>query len=118
MFAGMGFLLATIWIRLGSDAAKIQDYLSVCFFSVAFLSFMSVSGVPAVRLACAERSAYARSSSRSVPFSCASVARAFTVRTESDRGARLRRAGPGIYSIANTLTILPFVRADLATRLR
>ncbi|GAA96982.1 uncharacterized protein L969DRAFT_90390 [Mixia osmundae IAM 14324] len=46
MFAGMGAMLALIWIRLGTDSGKIQDRLSVSFFSVAFLSFMSVSGVP------------------------------------------------------------------------
>lgn len=47
MYAGMGFLLATIWIRLGHSDAKINDRLSVHFFSVAFLAFMSVAGIPA-----------------------------------------------------------------------
>lgn len=44
MYGGMGFLLATIWIRLGKSDGKINDRLSVHFFSVAFLSFMSVAG--------------------------------------------------------------------------
>lgn len=43
----MGLLLATIWIRLGDSSSKISDYLSVYFFSVAFLGFMSVAGIPA-----------------------------------------------------------------------
>lgn len=40
MYAGMGFLLATIWIRLAEVDTKIDDRLSVHFFSVAFLGFM------------------------------------------------------------------------------
>lgn len=47
MYAGMGLLLATIWIRLGNSDSKINDRLSVHFFSVAFLAFMSVAGIPA-----------------------------------------------------------------------
>lgn len=47
MYAGMGFLLATIWIRLGNSDGKINDRLSVHFFAVAFLAFMSVAGIPA-----------------------------------------------------------------------
>lgn len=47
MYAGMGLLLATIWIRLGNSDGKINDRLSVHFFSVAFLAFMSVAGIPA-----------------------------------------------------------------------
>lgn len=47
MYAGMGLLLATIWIRLGHSDGKINDRLSVHFFSVAFLAFMSVAGIPA-----------------------------------------------------------------------
>lgn len=39
MFAGMGFLLATVWVKLGTSSGKIQDRLSVHFFSVAFLGF-------------------------------------------------------------------------------
>lgn len=59
MYAGMGFLLATIWVHLGTSDAKINDRfvnfiqpqltfsLSVHFFSVAFLAFMvSAAGSP------------------------------------------------------------------------
>ncbi|KAJ6498435.1 P-loop containing nucleoside triphosphate hydrolase protein [Mycena vitilis] len=46
MYAGMGFMLATIWIRLGSADSTINDRLSVHFYSVAFLAFMSVAGIP------------------------------------------------------------------------
>lgn len=65
---GMGLMLATIWIHLGTSTDKINDRLSVLyvdlplrllqilsddfnwdysFFSVAFLGFMSVAGIPA-----------------------------------------------------------------------
>ncbi|KAJ7222173.1 P-loop containing nucleoside triphosphate hydrolase protein [Mycena pura] len=40
MYAGMGLMLATIWIRLGTDDSTINDRLSVHFFSVAFLAFV------------------------------------------------------------------------------
>lgn len=46
MYAGMGVMLATIWIRLGDEASTINDRLSVHFYSVAFLAFMSVAGIP------------------------------------------------------------------------
>ncbi|BGP05738.1 hypothetical protein JCM10049v2_001551 [Rhodotorula toruloides] len=46
MYCGMGLLLATVWIRLGWTTDKLNDRLSVSFFSVAFLGFMSVAGIP------------------------------------------------------------------------
>ncbi|KAJ7485788.1 P-loop containing nucleoside triphosphate hydrolase protein [Mycena latifolia] len=46
MYAGMGLILATIWIRLGDDDSKIDDRLAVHFFSAAFLAFMSIAGIP------------------------------------------------------------------------
>ncbi|KAF5367203.1 hypothetical protein D9758_003922 [Tetrapyrgos nigripes] len=46
MYAGMGVMLALIWINLGDDDSKINDRLSVHFYSVAFLAFMSVAGIP------------------------------------------------------------------------
>ncbi|KAJ8082345.1 hypothetical protein PM082_008200 [Marasmius tenuissimus] len=46
MYAGMGLMLATIWINLGTDDSTINDRLSVHFYSAAFLSFMSVAGIP------------------------------------------------------------------------
>ncbi|KAJ7455553.1 P-loop containing nucleoside triphosphate hydrolase protein [Mycena latifolia] len=57
MYAGMGVMLATIWIRLGSADSTINDRLSVHFFSVAFLAFMSVAGIPGFL---EERSVYYR----------------------------------------------------------
>lgn len=62
MYAGMGFLLATIWVHLGTRDTKINDRLSVGiifgitsvhrlmfaqvhFFSVAFLGFMRCAQV-------------------------------------------------------------------------
>ncbi|GAA6021383.1 hypothetical protein JCM8202_003594 [Rhodotorula sphaerocarpa] len=47
MYIGMGFMLATIWVHLGYSTNKLNDRLSVSFFSVAFLAFMSVAGIPA-----------------------------------------------------------------------
>jgi len=46
MYGGMGLMLATIWIRLGHADSTINDRLSVHFYSVAFLAFMSVAGIP------------------------------------------------------------------------
>jgi len=46
MYGGMGLMLATIWIKLGLADTKINDRLSVHFYSVAFLAFMSVAGIP------------------------------------------------------------------------
>ncbi|KAK7461985.1 hypothetical protein VKT23_008417 [Stygiomarasmius scandens] len=46
MYAGMGVMLALIWINLGDKDSTINDRLSVHFYSVAFLAFMSVAGIP------------------------------------------------------------------------
>ncbi|KAF7373722.1 ABC transporter domain-containing protein [Mycena sanguinolenta] len=46
MYAGMGIMLGTIWIHLGTSDSKINDRLSIHFYSVAFLAFMSVAGIP------------------------------------------------------------------------
>jgi hypothetical protein len=62
---GMGILLATVWVNLAQEDIKIvrccpsschphlkfilctqNDRLSIHFFSVAFLGFMSVAGIP------------------------------------------------------------------------
>lgn len=37
----MGLMLATIWVHLGYSTNKLNDRLSVSFFSVAFLAFVS-----------------------------------------------------------------------------
>ncbi|KAH8091409.1 P-loop containing nucleoside triphosphate hydrolase protein [Cristinia sonorae] len=47
MYIGMGVMLATIWVNLAQTSDKVNDRLSVHFFSVAFLGFMSVAGIPA-----------------------------------------------------------------------
>ena len=39
-------MLATIWIRLPQIDSRINDRLGVHFYSVAFLAFMSVAGIP------------------------------------------------------------------------
>ncbi|KAG6901786.1 hypothetical protein C0995_007889 [Termitomyces sp. Mi166 len=59
MYGGMGLMLATIWIRLGHKDSTINDRLSVHFYSVAFLAFMSVAGIPSFL---EERSVYYRES--------------------------------------------------------
>jgi len=46
MYLGMGVLLATVWVNLAQEATKVNDRLSIHFFSVAFLGFMSVAGIP------------------------------------------------------------------------
>ncbi|TIA92328.1 hypothetical protein E3P99_00624 [Wallemia hederae] len=46
MYIGLGVLLATIWVNLKQSDDRLNDRLSVHFFSVAFLSFMSVAGIP------------------------------------------------------------------------
>jgi ABC-type multidrug transport system ATPase subunit/ABC-type multidrug transport system permease subunit len=81
MYGGMGFLLATIWIRLGHSDSKINDRLAVHFFSVAFLAFMSVAGIPAFL---EERSVFLR---------------------ERRNGLY----GPLPFLIANTLLTIPFM---------
>ncbi|KAF8316101.1 P-loop containing nucleoside triphosphate hydrolase protein [Clavulina sp. PMI_390] len=81
MYAGMGFLLATVWVHLGKEDTKINDRLSVHFFSVAFLGFMSVAGIPSFL---EERAVFMR---------------------ERNNGLY----GPGAYVIANSLVNIPFL---------
>ncbi|KAH9475695.1 ABC transporter G family member 11 [Psilocybe cubensis] len=59
MYGGMGLMLATIWIRLGDSDSVVNDRLSVHFYSVAFLGFMSVAGIPSFL---EERAVYYRES--------------------------------------------------------
>ncbi|KAF7297037.1 ABC transporter domain-containing protein [Mycena indigotica] len=59
MYAGMGAMLALIWINLGTADSTINDRLSVHFYSVAFLAFMSVAGIPSFL---EERAVYYRES--------------------------------------------------------
>jgi len=74
-------LLATIWVNLGTRDTKINDRLSVHFFSVAFLGFMSVAGIPSFL---EERAVFMR---------------------ERNNGLY----GPGVYVIANSLVNIPFL---------
>ncbi|GAA5911516.1 hypothetical protein JCM5296_000914 [Sporobolomyces johnsonii] len=83
MYIGMGLLLALVWIRLGTSSNKINDRLSVAFFSVAFLGFMSVSGIPAFL---EERAVFIRERSNGL-------------------------YGPGVYLLASTLVSIPFLFA-------
>lgn len=81
MYIGMGIMMATIWVRLGNNSSTVNDRLSVHFFSVAFLSFMSVAGIPAFL---EERSVFIR---------------------EKRNG--LYKTGP--YALANSLVNVPFL---------
>ncbi|KAF6743949.1 P-loop containing nucleoside triphosphate hydrolase protein [Ephemerocybe angulata] len=63
MYGGMGFMLATIWIRLGRKDSIINDRLSVHFYSVAFLAFVSTCTLTELaNLILEERSVYYRES--------------------------------------------------------
>ncbi|EIN11024.1 P-loop containing nucleoside triphosphate hydrolase protein [Punctularia strigosozonata HHB-11173 SS5] len=83
MYVGMGVLLGTVWANnaRSHDAAKIQDRLSVHFFSVAFLGFMSVAGIPAFL---EERGVFLRERHNAL-------------------------YGPGAYSVAISITSVPFL---------
>ncbi|KAI9021882.1 P-loop containing nucleoside triphosphate hydrolase protein [Hyaloraphidium curvatum] len=46
MYVAMAILMGLVWMRIGYGQAQIADRFSVYFFSVAFLGFMSVAGIP------------------------------------------------------------------------
>ncbi|KAL4402670.1 ABC-type transporter [Malassezia pachydermatis] len=81
MYIGMGVLLATIWVNLPQNDTHVQDRLSVHFFSVAFLGFMSVAGIPSFL---EERGVLLRERSNGL-------------------------YGPGPFTLANTIVSLPFL---------
>lgn len=81
LIVAMGVLLATIWVNMPQTDVHINDRLSVHFFSVAFLSFMSVSGIPAFL---EERAVFKR---------------------ERHNGLY----GPGAYVLANSMVNVPFL---------
>lgn len=83
MYIGMGVLLATVWVNLAALDTRINDRLSVHFFSVAFLGFMSVAGIPSFL---EERSVMRR-----------------------ERGNGLYGAAP--FTLANTFVTMPFLFA-------
>lgn len=47
MYIAMALLVGSAWYKIGTFQDSVQDRFSVLFFSIAFLSFMSVSGIPA-----------------------------------------------------------------------
>ncbi|KAK0539385.1 hypothetical protein OC835_001134 [Tilletia horrida] len=81
MYIGMGVMMAAVWTHLPQIDSRINDRLSVSFFSVAFLGFMSVAGIPAFL---EERSVMLR-----------------------ERRNRLYTAAP--YALANTAATTPFL---------
>ncbi|KAJ3286822.1 hypothetical protein HK104_008864 [Borealophlyctis nickersoniae] len=83
MYVGMGLMLGLVWINLGQSQERLQDRISVHFFSVAFLAFMSVAGIPAFL---EERSVFLRERANGL-------------------------YGPGAYAIANTVVAIPFLFA-------
>ncbi|KAG9039437.1 hypothetical protein FRB95_010726 [Tulasnella sp. JGI-2019a] len=83
MYVGMGVMLATIWVNLAQSSDRINDRLSVHFYSVAFLGFMSIAGIPSF---IEERQVFMR---------------------ERMNGLY----GPGAYVIANSLCTLPYLFA-------
>ncbi|KAG9293835.1 hypothetical protein G9A89_019173 [Geosiphon pyriformis] len=46
MYVGLGLLIGTTWWKIGSDQERLTERLTSEYFSIAFLSFMSVAGVP------------------------------------------------------------------------
>ncbi|SNX85063.1 related to ATP-binding cassette protein (ABC) transporter [Melanopsichium pennsylvanicum] len=81
MYLGMGVLLATVWVNLEQTDTRINDRLSVHFFSVAFLGFMAVAGIPAFL---EERSVLLRESKN-------------------------RLYGPLAFTLANTISTIPLM---------
>ena len=47
MYSFLAIMMGTLYLQIDDDPGSIQDRLSVLFFSIAFLSFMSVSALPA-----------------------------------------------------------------------
>jgi ABC-type multidrug transport system ATPase subunit/ABC-type multidrug transport system permease subunit len=81
MYVGMGVLMATIWVHLARTDSRINDRISVHFFAVAFLGFMSVAGIPSFL---EERG---------------------VMRRERFNGLY----GPASFTLANTIVTLPFL---------
>ncbi|KAF9504510.1 hypothetical protein BS47DRAFT_1374383 [Hydnum rufescens UP504] len=81
MYGIMSALLATVWLHMEKTDARVNDRISVLFFSLAFFSAMSVSAVP---LYLEERAVFIR---------------------ESNNGLY----GAGAYTIANTVVFVPYM---------
>ncbi|KAJ3239562.1 hypothetical protein HDU78_002790 [Chytriomyces hyalinus] len=81
MYLAMAVLMGTTWWRMSLNQNTVQDRFSAIFFSIAFLAFMSVAGIPAVL---EERQVFYRER----------MNRTYSV---------------GAYVIANTIVSIPFV---------
>jgi ABC-type multidrug transport system ATPase subunit len=47
MYTALAVLMGTTWLRLGADQQDAVNRIVAIYFSVAFLSFMAVAGIPA-----------------------------------------------------------------------
>ena len=47
MYAALAFMIGSTWLRMGLDQTKVIDRMVAINFSVAFLAFMTVAGIPA-----------------------------------------------------------------------
>ena len=47
MYAALAFMIGSTWLRMGLDQSKVIDRMVAINFSVAFLAFMTVAGIPA-----------------------------------------------------------------------
>ena len=47
MYLGLAILMGTTWLRLGFEQSNVTNRMVSMYFSVAFLAFMSVAGIPA-----------------------------------------------------------------------
>ncbi|RHZ87767.1 hypothetical protein Glove_30g36 [Diversispora epigaea] len=81
MYVTLALLMGSTWWKVGLDQKNIQDRFSAHFFSVAFLVFMSVAGIPGFL---EERLVFQR-----------------------ERANRFYSVGP--YVLANTIVAIPFV---------
>ncbi|CAG8441913.1 14201_t:CDS:2 [Acaulospora colombiana] len=81
MYVMLAFLMGSTWWQVGFEQKNVQDRFSAHFFSVAFLAFMSVAGIPGFL---EERLVFQR-----------------------ERANGFYSVGP--YVLANTLVALPFV---------
>lgn len=81
MYMSLAVLMGSTWWKIGYDQKRIEDRFSVHFFSVAFLVFMSVAGIPGFL---EERLVFQR-----------------------ERSNGFYSVGP--YVIANTIVTMPFI---------
>ncbi|CAG8492709.1 17935_t:CDS:2 [Acaulospora morrowiae] len=81
MYVALAILMGSTWWQVGFEQKNVQDRFSAHFFSVAFLVFMSVAGIPGFL---EERLVFQR-----------------------ERANRFYSVGP--YVLANTLIAIPFI---------